>query len=71
MEMEMEMETPLLHGKHIRAGTAPEHRHIDGLVAASSGEPDLYRWSPVPQSKTDAINYIKHRTCVEGTPELP
>jgi N-acetyltransferase len=56
-EMEMEMETPLLHGKHIRLEPL-EHRHIDGLVAASSGEPDLYRWSPVPQSKTDAINYI-------------
>ena len=51
------METPLLHGKHIRLEPL-EHRHVDGLVAASSGEPHLYRWSPVPQGKTEAIDYI-------------
>jgi RimJ/RimL family protein N-acetyltransferase len=53
----MEMETPLLQGKDIRLEPL-EHRHVDGLVTASGVEPDLYRWSPVPQGKTEAINYI-------------
>lgn len=51
------METPLLQGKDIRLEPL-EHRHVDGLVTASGVEPDLYRWSPVPQGKTEAINYI-------------
>jgi RimJ/RimL family protein N-acetyltransferase len=53
----MEMETPLLQGKDIRLEPLG-HRHVDGLVTASGVEPDLYRWSPVPQGKTEAINYI-------------
>ena len=51
------METPLLQGKDIRLEPL-EHRHVDGLVTAAAVEPDLYRWSPVPQGKTEAINYI-------------
>ena len=56
----MGIETPLLQGKHIRLEPL-EHRHVDGLVAASAvepDEPDPYRWSPVPQGKIEATNYI-------------
>ncbi len=34
------------------------HRHIDGLVAAAAEDPSLYRWSPVPQGKIEAVNYV-------------
>jgi RimJ/RimL family protein N-acetyltransferase len=34
------------------------HRHIEGLAAASEGDPSLYQWSPVPQGKNEATTYI-------------
>jgi RimJ/RimL family protein N-acetyltransferase len=33
--------------------------HAAGLVAASSVDPALYRWSPVPQGKDEAVKYIE------------
>jgi RimJ/RimL family protein N-acetyltransferase len=36
-----------------------EHRHSEGLVAASAGEGSLYRWSPVPQGTEEAKKYIE------------
>jgi N-acetyltransferase len=34
-------------------------RHAEGLAAASAGgDPELYRWSPVPQGKAEAEGYI-------------
>ncbi len=33
--------------------------HVEGLVAAAAGDPALYRWSPVPQTKPDAIRYVE------------
>jgi RimJ/RimL family protein N-acetyltransferase len=35
-----------------------EHRHVDGLVAASATDPSLYQWSPVPQGKVEATSYV-------------
>lgn len=33
--------------------------HVDGLAAASNGEHDLYRWSPVPQGAAEVTKYIE------------
>jgi RimJ/RimL family protein N-acetyltransferase len=46
-----------LQGKHIRLEPLGR-QHVDGLVAAASADPSLYRWSPVPQSKEEAAAYI-------------
>jgi N-acetyltransferase len=47
----------ILAGTHIRL-EALEHRHVDGLVAAATGDTSLYRWSPVPRDKAQAITYV-------------
>jgi RimJ/RimL family protein N-acetyltransferase len=54
----MTIESPILAGKNVRLEPL-EPRHIDGLVAASAGDGSLYRWSPVPQSKSDAATYVE------------
>ena len=36
-----------------------ELRHADALAAAAAVDPSLYRWSPVPKSKNEAISYIE------------
>jgi len=51
------METFTLQGRHVRLEPL-EHGHIDGLVSASAVDPLLYRWSPVPQAKAEAIAYV-------------
>lgn len=51
------VETFTLRGRHIRLEPL-EHRHVDGLVAASGADPELYRWSPVPQGKVEAAAYV-------------
>jgi RimJ/RimL family protein N-acetyltransferase len=48
----------VLQGQHVRLEPL-EDRHIDGLVAASSVDPELYRWSPVPRGKAAATKYIE------------
>ena len=52
------MQSPVLQGKHIRLEPL-ELRHTSGLVAASSGEPELYRWSPVPRGEAEVTKYIE------------
>lgn len=52
------MEDLLLAGRHIRLEPL-ELRHADALVTASSSDPALYRWSPVPKSRTEAVGYIE------------
>jgi RimJ/RimL family protein N-acetyltransferase len=47
-----------LQGKYIRL-EALDHRHIDGLAAASAGDPSLYQWSPVPQNRVGAAKYVE------------
>ncbi len=53
------METGLaLQGRHVRLEPL-DLRHVDGLVAASAGDPALYQWSPVPQGRAAATNYVE------------
>ncbi len=51
------MKTETLTGPHVRLEPL-DPRHIDGLVAASAGDPSLYQWSPVPQNHADAATYV-------------
>lgn len=53
----MRSEQLILEGTHVRLEPL-EHRHLDGLVAASTGDASLYRWSPVPRDKAQAITYV-------------
>ncbi len=48
----------MLQGTHIRLEPL-DHRHVDGLVAASAVDPSLYQWSPVPQGKAQATTYVE------------
>lgn len=48
----------VLQGQHVRLEPL-DHRHIDGLVAAAGTDVELYRWSPVPQSKEAAAKYVE------------
>jgi N-acetyltransferase len=54
----MSLESPLLQGRHIRLEPLT-HDHIDGLVTASAGGSSLYQWSHVPQSRPEAVNYVR------------
>ena len=54
----MLVERPILQGRIVRLeplGLA----HVDGLMAASAVDRDLYRWSPVPQGKAEVTRYIE------------
>lgn len=53
----VQTEAIVLSGRHVRL-EALDHRHVDGLVAASAVDPSLYGWSPVPQGKSEAATYI-------------
>lgn len=53
----MGTEELVLTGRHVRLEPL-EHRHVNGLVAASAGDPSLYQWSPVPQGKVEATSYV-------------
>ncbi len=54
------LETGVLHGRHVRLEPLG-HRHRAGLLAATErpGEPDLYRWSPVPQEADQVREYVE------------
>lgn len=54
----MPIESPLLRGTHVRLEPL-EIRHVEGLVAASAGDAELYQWSPVPQTKAEAVAYVE------------
>jgi N-acetyltransferase len=53
----MKTESPVLAGKHVRLEPL-DHRHIEGLAAASAIDPSLYQWSPVPQGEAEASVYV-------------
>jgi len=53
----MIMEPPILQGQHIRLEPL-EPGHADLLAAASAGDGELYRWSPVPRGKLEVERYI-------------
>jgi hypothetical protein len=46
-----------LRGKHVRLEELAQH-HVDGLVGASAADLSLYKWSPVPQGKAAAVQYV-------------
>ncbi len=54
----MRMEQVALTGKHVRLEPL-EHQHVDGLAAASAGDTELYRWSPIPRGKDEAAKYVE------------
>lgn len=47
----------VLEGKHIRLEPL-DHPHGNGLVQAAGADPELYRWSPVPQGIAAATEYV-------------
>ncbi len=47
-----------LHGNHVRLEPL-ELGHAEALAAASAGDPELYHWSPIPQGKNSASQYIE------------
>jgi RimJ/RimL family protein N-acetyltransferase len=51
------MEDLILTGRQVRLESL-DHRHAEGLAAASAADPSLYQWSPVPQGKAAVITYI-------------
>jgi len=48
---------PELTGRHVRLEPL-QPRHLPGLVAASAGDPDLYRMSKVPVGDTEVERFI-------------
>jgi RimJ/RimL family protein N-acetyltransferase len=53
----MPSEDLVLQGVHVRLESL-DHSHAGGLDAASSGDPSLYQWSPVPRGKAQVARYI-------------
>ena len=53
----MATEDLVLTGKYVRLEPL-DHRHVEGLVAASAGDASLYQWSPVPRGKAEAVKYV-------------
>jgi RimJ/RimL family protein N-acetyltransferase len=53
----METKGLVLSGRHVRLEPL-DHRHVDGLVAASAADPSLYQWSPIPQGNVEATVYV-------------
>ena len=47
----------MLAGNHIRLEPL-EPSHVDGLADAAATDPELYRWTPVPQGAGQAREYI-------------
>jgi N-acetyltransferase len=54
----MSIAFPVLIGRHVRLEPL-EPSHAEALAAAASGDPSLYKWSPVPQSVEAARAYIE------------
>jgi RimJ/RimL family protein N-acetyltransferase len=46
-----------LTGKYVRLEPLG-HRHVEGFVKASAEDPSLYRWSPIPQGRAEAVKYV-------------
>ena len=53
----MTSEIPVLQGEHVRLEPL-EHRHVEGLAAASAADSSLYQWSPVPRGAAEATAYV-------------
>ena len=51
--------TPItLRGRHVYLEPL-EERHVDSLAEAAAVDPTLYQWSPVPQGKDEAADYVR------------
>ena len=48
---------PVLTGRHVRLEPL-EHAHAAALAKASTGDRELYRWSPVPIDEAESARYI-------------
>ncbi len=55
--------TGTLTGEHVRLEPL-QHHHVPGLVAATAGGGELYRWSSVPQDEAAIRSYVE--TAVAG-----
>jgi N-acetyltransferase len=53
----MQTESPVLAASHVRLEPL-DHHHVDGLAIAAAVDRSLYQWSPVPQTKAEAIRYV-------------
>jgi len=62
----MSDDTLFLQGRHVLLEPL-ELRHADGLAAAAEGGRELYRWSPVPQGKIEAAQYIEAALAAKET----
>ena len=58
-------EFPTLTGTHVRLEPL-SIEHLDGLVAAAAADPELYRWTMVPQGKKAAASYIEGLLAARG-----
>jgi hypothetical protein len=54
----MTLESPTLTGTHVRLEPL-SIKHLDGMVAASAGDPALYRWSATPVGRDAVSLYIE------------
>lgn len=54
----MALESPILTGAQVRLEPLAMS-HLDGLVAASAGDPALYQWSAVPVGREAVSRYIE------------
>lgn len=61
----MHMDSLILQGTHIRLEPL-ERRHIEALSAASAGDPELYRWSPVPRGMEETTRYVETALAARG-----
>jgi RimJ/RimL family protein N-acetyltransferase len=57
MQTQMLNPSPTLSGRFVRLEPLSE-AHVDGLVRASSGDPELYRWSFVPRGADAVSAYV-------------
>jgi N-acetyltransferase len=48
----------VLTGRYVRLEPLG-YEHVDGLVAASAADPELYRWSTVPQGHDEVTRYVE------------
>ncbi|MGA9061767.1 MAG: GNAT family protein [Terracidiphilus sp.] len=54
----MTLDSPILSGTHVRLEPLALG-HLDGLAAASAGDPALYQWSAVPMGRDAVLRYIE------------
>ena len=61
----MPSDRPLLTGAHVRLEPL-EGRHVDALVTAAAGDPELYRWTFVPVDRDGMRRYVEDAVAARG-----